>query len=185
MPQPYNDSSLNVLNQGACVSIFDLGLSELKVPNPTADLLKQMMANPTLPSGPQDAFPQGNVMFNSNQVVFSGALPVTGQIELPRLGTINYSIVASVLISSLDDISLSANQFRTEISGPVEFAHVTTFAPTIRGTSNRFGEALFTCLASYFSAASLLNVTTGNEATHLFLVGAGYKNQSANNITLI
>ncbi|MBN2118639.1 MAG: hypothetical protein JW730_18850 [Anaerolineales bacterium] len=155
-------------------------------------------------------FPDGRVLFHNNQVTYN----TEQQEEVTSLGKIDAqwfkrawdAAFFSVLFISLDDISLNGNQFQAAVppyvleglqkyqAGEIaaeelwayllKFIHVGSSALTVRATSNGLTERIFSNYVSYVSNAMAMNLTTSNEATHLFVASAP-KKADANNLSLI
>ncbi|MGJ8616644.1 MAG: right-handed parallel beta-helix repeat-containing protein [Sulfitobacter sp.] len=102
----------------------------------------------------------GETMFDNNQVTL---LPAPTGPTNP---------VSSVLVASMDDVSLSNNQI--EIDGGVGFALINAFAPagTVRMNSNRLQETPLQCLFSGFSHSVFINTQGLNQGTHCFAATA-------------
>jgi hypothetical protein len=93
----------------------------------------------------------GQILFNNNQVLGQSA----GNNPPPRF---------CVLLMSLDDVSMSANQ--SDYQGNVPFImNALVFGMTVRITANRFQEP-FPATAISALTAGLLNITSINQATH-------------------
>lgn len=98
----------------------------------------------------------GNVQFNDNQVVFD---------SLSQAVTLSMS---SILLLSLDDISMQDNQCDCDLLFDFVAVHALTFGWSVRVQGNRFKEGL---LNAFLSSVSLgiYNDTTHNQGTHCFL----------------
>jgi hypothetical protein len=107
----------------------------------------------------------------------------------------------SAFFFSLDDISLNGNQFQASVplyvlqayhdyKGKIEmldfwayvlkFIQVGVAGTTLRGTGNGLTERLLSNVVSYASIASMMNITTSNEATHILVTNAPKKAESDN-----
>jgi Family of unknown function (DUF6519)/Right handed beta helix region len=201
---------LNFGEKGACVSVLNLGLPLWL---PEFGVLMQMMASGPAQFHLEDYksadsafahFPDGRVLFHNNQVTFRSER----EEDVKSLGKMNdqwskqvwEEIVFSALFISLDDVSLSGNQFQAYVPAYIlkgleadkenwlayglKFMQVGCVATTLRATGNGFSEPLFSNIVSYLSNATALNVTTSNEATHGFWTLAP-KHSEANNLSLI
>lgn len=156
------------------------------------------------------SFPDGRVLFHNNQVTFN----TEQEEEVVSLGKIDSqwfkrawdAAIFSALFISLDDISLNGNQFQASVPLYVQeglqkyqaeeitleelwayllkFMHVASSALTVRATSNGLTERMFSNYVSYVSNAMAMNVTTSNEATHVFVTNAP-KKAEANNLSLM
>jgi hypothetical protein len=154
-------------------------------------------------------FPDGRVLFNNNQVTFNTDVQET----VASLGQMNgqwftrawNAATFSALLVSLDDISISGNQFQATVPAYtlegldkyqqqqisltdlfaylLKFIHVGSVGASVRATGNGLEERLFSNWVSYASNAMAMNVTTGNEATHSFVTNAP-KKAEANNLSL-
>ncbi len=155
-------------------------------------------------------YPDGRVLFHNNQVTFNTSVPETveslGQmIDNAWFQKAWAAATFSALFVSLDDISLNGNQFQAtaplylqeglqayqtqKLSIPdllayfLKFIHVGTAGTTVRASNNGLSELLYSNWLSYASNASVMNLTTSNEATHLYLTNAP-KDTEANNLSL-
>ena len=101
----------------------------------------------------------GETLFNDNQV---SLMPHGRQAGMR---------VSSVLVASLDDVSVANNQLEIEPGG---FVLTNCFAPaaTVRMTANRMQEPLFRSLFSGVSHAVLLNSQSLNQGTMCFVAHA-------------
>ncbi|MGJ8628235.1 MAG: DUF6519 domain-containing protein [Sulfitobacter sp.] len=120
----------------------------------------------------------GETMFDNNQVTL---LPAPTGPTNP---------VSSVLVASMDDVSLSNNQI--EIDAGVGFVLANAFTPagTVRMNSNRLQEMPLQCLFSGMSHSVFLNIQGLNQGTHCFAATALGGNgprfvQRPSNISLI
>jgi hypothetical protein len=154
-------------------------------------------------------FPDGRVLFHNNQVTFDTQrveeVASLGKLDNQWAARAWNAAVFSALFLSLDDVSLAGNQFQATVplymmiglqkyqQGQIpatdliaywlKFVHVGSLATAIRANSNGLTERLYSNAVSYVSAASAMNVTTSNEATHLFGTEAP-KKAEANNLSL-
>lgn len=136
--------------------------------------------------------PDGRVLFHNNQVWFNTAIHEKKIEGLKGNNIYDFSFKAwdaatfSALFLSLDDISINANQFqaavpeyRLEYPGQnpqdplfwaylLKFIQVVALGSTIRAIGNGLNERLFSNYISLVTIASMMNVTTSNEATHGF-----------------
>jgi hypothetical protein len=136
---------------GAVATVVNLGvLNELYVSllglANTEDL--QMQSRPSI---------GGNIQFNNNQIVFD---------VLDKAPSHTFS---SLLLISLDDISMTANQSDCDLSaGDFVLTNTLAIGISVRVADNWFKEGLFSAWAS---AATLgwFNTTTDNQGTHCFL----------------
>lgn len=154
-------------------------------------------------------FPDGRVLFHDNQVTFN----TDQKEVIESLGEINAgwaqraweAATFSALFISLDDVSLNGNQFQASVppymleglqqylqkkisfadflAYLLKFIHVGSGATTVRATGNGLTERLFSNGVSYASNASMMNVTTSNQATHAFVTNAPKKAED-NNLSL-
>lgn len=195
--------------KGACVAILDLGLP---IWLPELALMLQMLGSGQsnlhmdnveleMKEATSPRFPDGRVLFNNNQVTFNTQRqePVESLGELDSQWFVRAWNAAtfSVLMISLDDISITGNQFQASVPQYVleglelyrdkkisasdllaymlKFIHVGSVAITIRATGNGLSERLFSNWISYASNAVAMNATTSNEATHGFATNAPKK----------
>lgn len=193
--------------KGACVAILNMGLP---VWLPELALMLQMMSggqtslhvdNLETKEETSSRFPDGRILFNNNQVTFKTERqePVEslGEFDSQWFMRAWKAASFSVLLISLDDISISGNQFQASVPQYVregmeqyfdkkisaldlfayllKFIHVGSVAITIRATGNGLSERLFSNWVSYASNAVAMNITTSNEATHLFVTNAPKK----------
>jgi hypothetical protein len=187
--------------KGACVRVVNLGMP---VWLPEFALAMQLIATGALTFHLEDyanidalmaEYPDGRVLFHDNQVTFHSAR----QEAVDSLGPVDSTFferawkqaTLSAVFYSLDDISLSGNQFQATVplyageglkkwlENPklfeqylayfLKFIDVASAASIIRSVGNGFAERLLSNSYSYISFAALLNVTIGNEATHDFI----------------
>ena len=155
------------------------------------------------------ALPDGRILFSNNQVSFNTEVTETvtslGEIDSGFAQRAWKAATFSTLLFSLDDIALLGNQFQASVplylqlmiqayqagNLPVglmyaymfKFIQVGTLAPSIRADGNGLNERLYSNFYSYGSTGVVMNVVTGNTATHFLLV-TGPKLANANNLTL-
>jgi len=137
---------------GSAVSVFNAAwLEELSGLIDTED--DDGNANDILPVG-------GETMFDSNQV---SLLPSPNGATNP---------VSSLLLASMDDVSLNSNQI--EVDRGVGFMLTNAFTPaaTVRMNSNRMQESPLSCLFSGISHSVILNTQALNQGTHCFAATA-------------
>lgn len=120
----------------------------------------------------------GETMFNDNQVTL---LPAPSGATNPTSG---------VLVASMDDVSLTANQIEADRGVGTIIAHAFTPAATVRMTSNRIQENIGTCLFSGLSHSVFMNTQSLNQGTHCFaatgLFGSGsFFIQRVHNLSLL
>jgi hypothetical protein len=99
----------------------------------------------------------GNVLFTNNQVLS----------DLMEPGVA--FAVSSVLIVSLDDVTIQDNQLDCDFLADVLFTNLLAAGMTLRINNNRFKETLFIALFSSVGLGLLFNNTSDNQATHCFL----------------
>jgi hypothetical protein len=213
--QPQPTDPLNFGEKGACVFVFDLGLP---IWLPEFALLLQLLSSGQTNLHIEDfqkidelfsLVPDGRVLFHDNQVNFNTDVEETVQ-SLGQLGPQWFqaawnAATFSALLLSLDDLSLSGNQFQATVplyaleglqkdqAGKLlladllayflKFMQVGTLGTVIRATGNGLSERIFSNLVSYVSIASAMNVATSNETTHLVVTNAP-KKEVANNLSL-
>lgn len=210
LPQPAEPLSFG--EKGACVSILDLGLP---IWLPELALTLNMMASGQTSLHIENFeqvdevfshFPDGRVLFNDNQVTFNTDQQETveslGQFDGQWFARAWNAATFSVLLMSLDDISIGGNQFQATVPAYVlegfqqlrdkkisttdlfayllKFIHVSSLASTVRAGGNGLNERLFSNWFSYVSNAVAMNATTGNEATHAFATNAPKKAETDN-----
>jgi hypothetical protein len=124
---------------------------------------------------PTKTQPDGRVMFNDNQVTLT--LP-GGDAQEPGL------VAASVLLVSLDDISLQGNQIQSDVTPSKLLADGWAIGTTVRAAGNSFSEPGGSAFLSYASQGSLMNSTIGNQAVHCILT-ASPQNVDVNNQVLL
>jgi hypothetical protein len=115
----------------------------------------------------------GNVLFNDNQVTFDALGPVV---------TLSLS---SVLLISLDDVSMVGNQSDCDLTFDFVGTNSLVIAGSLRMIGNRFKEGVFN---AFFSALTLgwFNTTTDNQGTHCFFsVGHPHLSANGNNRVLL
>jgi len=99
----------------------------------------------------------GNVMFNDNQVVTDLMDP-----ELTWA-------ISSVLILSLDDVTVQDNQLDCDFLIDLMFTNLIAVGMTVRVNNNRFKETAILTLFSSVELGLIFNNTSDNQATHCFL----------------
>jgi hypothetical protein len=99
----------------------------------------------------------GNVLFNDNQVV-------TDLTE-----TAASFAISSVLIVSLDDVTVQDNQLDCDFFLDFLFTNLIAVGMTLRINNNRFKETLFITLFSSVGLGLIFNNTSDNQATHCIL----------------
>lgn len=107
----------------------------------------------------------GETMFDSNQV---SLLPSPNGATNP---------VSSLLLASMDDVSLNSNQIEVDRGVGFMLSNAFTPAATVRMNSNRMQESPLSCLFSGISHSVFLNTQALNQGTHCFaataLLGTG------------
>lgn len=153
---------------GAVVTIINLGISNEMY----GSLLGLFDAKEAKKKQPRPSI-GGNVQFNDNQIVFD---------VLDKSPSNTFS---SILLFSLDDVSMTANQSDCDLSvGDFMVTNALVLGISVRVADNRFKEGLLSALAS---AATLgwFNSTTDNQGTHCFLTnGIGNLSMPDNNRNL-
>jgi len=99
----------------------------------------------------------GNVLFHDNQVV-------TDLTE-----TAASFAISSVLIVSLDDVSVQDNQLDCDFLVDLLFTNLLAVGMTLRINNNRMKETLFITLYSSVGLGLIFNNTSDNQATHCIL----------------
>jgi hypothetical protein len=99
----------------------------------------------------------GSVLFNDNQVV-------TDLTE-----TAASFAISSVLIVSLDDVSVQDNQLDCDFLVDFLFTNLLAVGMTLRINNNRMKETLFITLYSSVGLGLIFNNTSDNQATHCIL----------------
>ncbi|SFA78529.1 hypothetical protein SAMN05421688_0868 [Poseidonocella pacifica] len=99
----------------------------------------------------------GNVLFNDNQVV-------TDLTE-----TAASFAVSSVLIVSMDDVTVQDNQLDCDFYLDFMFTNLLAVGMTLRINNNRLKESLFVTLYSSVGLGWIFNNTSDNQATHCIL----------------
>lgn len=152
---------------GAVVSIVNLGVSN-EIYGQLIGLsgLGQTNAfsNVGLRQAGSKLFVGGNILFNDNQVVLDAVSPA---ITLA---------LSSVLLISLDDVSMSGNQCDCDLVIDFVGMNALVMAPSLRVADNRFKEGFFNAVLSAFTFG-LMNATADNQGTHCFLA-VGHPNLS-------
>ncbi|WP_118136116.1 right-handed parallel beta-helix repeat-containing protein [Oceanicella sp. SM1341] len=114
-----------------------------------------------LDDGPQEQSPLavgGETMFDANQVSFR-----------PH-GLEAASSVSSVLVASLDDVSVSNNQLECETGFDMVLTNAFALGASVRMLGNRLQEQLGRTLFSGYTHGLLLNTTAMNQGTHCFAI---------------
>lgn len=136
---------------GAVVAINNLGVSnELygSLLGATASLDSRTGSSPSV---------NGNIQFNDNQVVFDA------------LDKAESNAFSSILLFSLDDISMANNQSDCDLSlGDSIVTNTIVIGMSVRVVDNRFKEGWRLALASA-TTFGWFNTTTDNQGTHCFL----------------
>ena len=166
------------------------------------DLLTKLhLATPDQVTAAATLIPDGRVSFHNNHVTTFYTDDEETEQPPTAEGTPYQQIwdqaTFSALFVSLDDISLTGNQFQatvppytsqsagvTSFQFGLRFIHVASMGTTIRAVGNGISEGLNSTILSYYSMALRTNLTTSNEATHAFLTSAP-KNAEANNLSLV
>jgi hypothetical protein len=200
-------SPLNFGVKAACVFLGDGGLPVWIPRSALPSLLTSGLASlhfDNVTQGISPAYPEGRVIFHHNQVTFSSDVEET----VEKLGDqwpqkFWEHCYLSALFISLDDISLSGNQFQAlvpkyiligekqveqgvdEMSFGLKFIDAAALGVVVRTNANGFSELLWSNFLSFLSYA-MMNVTTSNEATHWIWSSAAnpQKNSYANNLAL-
>jgi hypothetical protein len=145
---------------GAAVAVLNLGLSN--------EIYLQLFGFSGLglvdPQQPPDGgfdddlrlLANGNVQFNDNQVVFD---------SLSQAITLTLS---SVLLLSLDDVSMQDNQCDCDLAFDFVGIHALAFGWSVRMQGNRLKEGLINAFLSGMTLG-IYNDTTHNQGTHCFV----------------
>ncbi|WP_270731630.1 DUF6519 domain-containing protein [Shimia sp. Alg240-R146] len=99
----------------------------------------------------------GETLFNDNQV------------NLMPKATSNGRITSSVLISSLDDVSVADNQLEIDRQSPQALVNCMGLGATVRMCGNRMQESLGQGLFSGWAYSLILANQVSNQGTHCFL----------------
>ena len=181
-----------ILDFGLPVWLQDFALLLMAMANKNVTLhLEGLQQLETALSG----FPNGRLAFHDNQVVFRTALVE----DVESLGKLDDQWITkawdqaflSTLLISLDDISVQADQFQADVPAYVltglqkyigkkmtvadlmayllKFIHVASLGTVVRASANGLSERLYSNSVSYASIATMMNITTGNEATHGYM----------------
>ena len=102
----------------------------------------------------------GETLFNDNQV------------SLMPHGSQQATRVSSVLVASMDDVSIGQNQIEVESGGGFVLTNCFAPAATVRMTGNRMQEPVFKSLFSGVSHAVLMNNQSLNQGTMCFLASS-------------
>ena len=147
---------------GSAIAIFNLGVSNevyLQLFGLSGLFLVDDLPGPSEDDDDETLFVGGNILFNDNQVVFDAFAP-----------GITFTL-SSVLLVSLDDISMEGNQCDCDLLFDFALLNALVFGWSIRVADNRFEEGLFNTLFSAMTLA-LMNQTTDNQSTHcLYAIG--------------
>jgi hypothetical protein len=144
---------------GAVVSIVNLGVSNeiyLQLFGLSGLGLVDRFPDPGGQGDDARLFVGGNILFNDNQVVLDAFGPVV---------TLSLS---SVLLFSLDDISMTGNQCDCDLLFDLVGTNALVAAWSLRVADNRFKEGIFNARLSAFTVG-LMNSTTENQGTHCFV----------------
>ena len=142
---------------GAVVSIVNLGVSN--------EIYQQILGYSslglidTLPGERENyfrLFAGGNILLNDNQIV------------LDALGPARTFSISSVLLFSLDDISMEGNQSDCDLAFDFVGTNALALGWSLRVADNRFKEGIQNALLSAFTSG-VMNHTTNNQGTHCFL----------------
>ena len=144
---------------GAVVSIVNLGVSNeiyLQLFGLSGLGLVDRFPDPGAQGDDVRLFVGGNILFNDNQVVLDAFGPVV---------TLSLS---SVLLLSLDDISMSGNQCDCDLVLDLVGTNALVVGWSLRVADNRFKEGIFNARLSAFTVG-LMNSTLDNQGTHCFV----------------
>jgi hypothetical protein len=148
---------------GAVVSIVNLGVSNeiyLQLFGLSGLGLVDRFPDPGRQGDDVRLFVGGNILFNDNQVVLDAFGPVV---------TLSLS---SVLLFSLDDISMTGNQCDCDLVLDLVGTNALVVGWSLRVADNRFKEGILNARLSAFTVG-LMNSTIDNQGTHCFVaVGA-------------
>jgi Family of unknown function (DUF6519)/Right handed beta helix region len=148
---------------GAVVSIVNLGVSNeiyLQLFGLSGLGLVDRFPDPGRQGDDVRLFVGGNILFNDNQVVLDAFGPVV---------TLSLS---SVLLFSLDDISMTGNQCDCDLVLDFVGTNALVVGWSLRVADNRFKEGILNARLSAFTVG-LMNSTMDNQGTHCFVaVGA-------------
>jgi hypothetical protein len=143
---------------GAVVAIINLGVSN-EIYLQLLGLSGLGLADPNLDDGDRDddlrLFVGGNILFNDNQVVLDALAPGV---------TLSLS---SVLLLSLDDISMVSNQCDCDLAFDVIGTNALVLGWSVRVSDNRCKEGRFNSFLSALTGGGF-NTTTDNQGTHCF-----------------
>ncbi|MCB1852636.1 MAG: hypothetical protein KDI83_17965 [Gammaproteobacteria bacterium] len=159
-------STVWILNLGMSNELY---LQTLGFSGVTADPLDLA----TLPEGEEgflpvaqpglDDYALGQYLANGN-LLFSGNQVLTDLMELE----LSYA-VSSVLLLSLDDVSVQDNQFDCEFLIDLMVTNLICAGTTLRINNNRFKESLFYAPFSWIGLGLIFNNASDNQSTHCFL----------------
>lgn len=152
----YGSASLHSMDPldllgGAVVAVVNLGVSN--------ELYGSLSGSSHFTHLTRESAPSigGNVQFNDNQVVFD------------MLDKAQNGAFSSILLFSLDDICMTANQSDCNLStGDLVLINTLVLGVSVRVADNRFKEGLFSAFAST-ATVGWFNTTTDNQGTHCFL----------------
>ena len=143
---------------GSVVSILNLGISNeiyLQLFGFSGLGMVDRFPDPELQNEDVRLFVGGDILFNDNQVV------------LDALGPAVTLSASSVLLLSLDDISMSGNQCDCDMGFDLVGTNALVLGWSLRVSDNRFQEGVFNSLLSALTIG-LMNSTTANQGTHCF-----------------
>jgi hypothetical protein len=160
---------------GAVVAIVNLGVSN-EIYLQLLGLSGLGLVDALAPGGQGDdvrLFVGGNILFNDNQVVLDAFGPVV---------TLSLS---SVLLFSLDDVSMTGNQCDCDLVRDFVGTNALVFGWSLRVSDNRFKEGVQNALLSALTLG-LMNSTTDNQGTHCFVTtGAAAVSVTSPNRSLV
>ena len=156
---------------GSAVSILNLGFSNeiyLQLLGLSGLFLTDDLPTQEAVEGTDDPrlFVGGNILFNDNQVVFDAFAP-----------GVTFTL-SSVLLISLDDISMEGNQCDCDLAVDISLLNALVMGWSIRVADNRFKEGIFNTIFSGLTIARM-NHTTDNQSTHC-LYPIGYADSVSN-----
>jgi|SRR5271157_312291 len=206
---------LNFQVNGACVALLDMGvpiwLSELSLglKMMSSGLINLHLTDFQQADTQAARYPDGRVIFNNNTISFN----TDQQGDVTSLDPLDATwpqrawgqATFAALFMSLDDLSISGNQFQSTVplyafeglqkyqaggmtlgdllAYLLKFIQVGSAGSIIRATSNGLSERLYSNSISYASNATAMDITTSNTATHAFVTNAP-KKAEANNLSL-
>jgi hypothetical protein len=163
---------------GSTVSILNLGFSNevyLQLLGLSGLFLTDDLPTQEAVEGTDDPrlFIGGNILFNDNQVVFDAFAP-----------GVTFTL-SSVLLISLDDISMEGNQCDCDLAVDISLLNALVMGWSIRVADNRFKEGIFNTIYSGLTIARM-NHTTDNQSTHcLYPIGLDSVSTRSGNKALI